>query len=153
MNQTHVHHRYVFHSPPLVWVMLVSFSSFSFSLFGCEIVIVPFPSLPAPTCGGAQLPKIDEKQILEGIPEERKRELEEKMKWDRGKQTRRPIHPGRTAPSKPLVRRSSVFEPGTRPKTLDHVVTWFREKEAPRGRCREKDGTISLWFHGTTSPG
>ena len=94
--------------------------------------------------------KIDERQILEGIPEERKKELEQKMKWDRGKQTRRPIHPGRTNPSKPLVRRSSIFEIGTRPKTLDHVVTWFREKEAPRGRCRERDGTISLWFHGNT---
>jgi hypothetical protein len=95
-----------------------------------------------------RLPKIDERQILEGIPEERKKELEQKMKWDRSKQTRRPIHPGRTNPSKPLVRRSSIFEPGTRPKTLDHVVTWFRVREAPRGHCRERDGTISLWFHG-----
>lgn len=30
-------------------------------------------------------------------------------------------------------------------------MTWFRESEAPRGRCRERDGSISLWFHGRTS--
>ena len=68
--------------------------------------------------------------------------------WDRNKQTRRAVRPARIAPSKPLVRQSSIFLPGTRPKSLEHVVVWFREKEAPRGQCRERDGTISLWFHG-----
>ena len=94
-----------------------------------------------------QVAKIDEQQILEGIPEERKRELEQKI-WDRNKQTRRAVRPARLPPSKSLTRQSSIVLPGTRPKTPTHVVAWFRETEAPRGHCRERDGTISLWFHG-----
>ena len=115
--------------------------------------------------------KIDERQILEGIPEHKKKE----MMLDHSKPRQiRPARsadyhvtftassrlcgerkvliltppPCRPAPTKTLVRQSSIMLPGTRPKTHDHVVTWFRENEAPRGRCKEKDGSISLWFHG-----
>lgn len=73
--------------------------------------------------------------------------MEQKI-WDRNKPTRKVIRPARPAPSKPLVRQSSIILPGTRPKTQGHIVTWFRETEVPGGSCRERDGTISLWFHG-----
>jgi SH2 domain-containing protein 4A len=90
-------------------------------------------------------PNIDETQLLEGIPEQRKKELQQKI-----------MTPARYAPQQPAredrgrsrMRKSSIVRPGTKPKTQDHVVMWFRENEAPRGRCRERDGTICLWFHG-----
>lgn len=116
------------------------------------------------------MPNIDERQLLEGIPEEQKKALQQKLVSDRNKEKQSTVRPVRlaiiergnkenyslslvcrVAPSKPLIRRSSVVLPGTRPKTQDHVVTWFRESEAPRGRCRERDGSISLWFHGRTA--
>ena len=46
------------------------------------------------------------------------------------------------------MRKSSVLQPGTAPKTFTNVVRWFQENEAPRGVGKEKDGSISVWFHG-----
>ena len=31
------------------------------------------------------------------------------------------------------------------------MIRWFREDEIPRGVALEKDGSISLWFHGKAS--
>ena len=115
-------------------------------------VLVSFSSYLC-VCVCLQLPKIDEQQILEGIPEETKRDLQQKI-WDRNKQSRRPVKPGHRVPSsKPLIRRSSVVLPDTTPKSPGHVVSWFREREAPRGHCRERDGTVSIWFHGESTLG
>ena len=50
--------------------------------------------------------------------------------------------------SRPIMRKSSVLLPGTTPKTFVNVVRWFKESEAPRGVGKEKDGSISVWFHG-----
>lgn len=46
------------------------------------------------------------------------------------------------------LKKSSLPGPGTHPKTLSHVITWFKDFEVPKGVGRELDGTISLWFHG-----
>ena len=56
--------------------------------------------------------------------------------------------PSRPAPPRPLMKRSSFADPGTQPKTPGHVVKWFQDAEAPRGVGMEKDGSISIWFHG-----
>ena len=46
------------------------------------------------------------------------------------------------------TKRSSRVMPNTEPRSMDHAVTWFKEYEAPRGVGRERDGSVSLWFHG-----
>ena len=43
---------------------------------------------------------------------------------------------------------SSFAAPGTAPISPAHAIRWFREVEAPKGVGREKDGSISPWFHG-----
>ena len=43
---------------------------------------------------------------------------------------------------------SSFAIPGTAPSTPADAIRWFREVEAPKGVGREKDGSISPWFHG-----
>lgn len=42
----------------------------------------------------------------------------------------------------------ATASPGTQPRTTAHAVRWFREHEAPKGMGKEKDGSISVWFHG-----
>ena len=51
-------------------------------------------------------------------------------------------------PDRPLLRKVSTIQPGTAPKTFMNVVRWFQENEAPKGVGKEKDGSISVWFHG-----
>ena len=43
---------------------------------------------------------------------------------------------------------ASFVSSDTTPKSAAHVVDWFRDIEAPKGVGRERDGSISIWFHG-----
>ena len=51
-------------------------------------------------------------------------------------------------PDRPLIRKTSTVQAGTKPKTLSNVVRWFLENEAPRGVGKESNGSVSIWFHG-----
>ncbi len=43
---------------------------------------------------------------------------------------------------------TSFVEKDSTPKTPAHVVNWFKTTEAPKGVGKERDGSISVWFHG-----
>ena len=51
-------------------------------------------------------------------------------------------------PPRPFKKQSSFVKPGTVPKSSAHVTSWFNDNEAPKGTGKEKDGSISVWFHG-----
>ena len=38
--------------------------------------------------------------------------------------------------------------PDTEPKSMEHAISWFKQYEVPRGVGMERDGSMSLWFHG-----
>lgn len=52
--------------------------------------------------------------------------------------------------SKKLLKMSSFVQIDSTPKSADHVVAWFKEIEGPKGVGKEADGSISIWFHGTS---
>lgn len=87
-------------------------------------------------------PDISEK-ILDQLPSEKKVEISRRLS-QRGKSK-----PARPAPKPPQKKRASIVLPGTQPKSLSHARRWFRETEAPKGVGREKDGSVSVWFHGS----
>lgn len=43
---------------------------------------------------------------------------------------------------------TSFVQRDSTPKTAQHVVRWFNDVEAPKGVGKERDGSISVWFHG-----
>lgn len=85
----------------------------------------------------AQSPDIHEK-ILEDLPAE----VMEKLTV-----ARKPTRPAPPPPKK-MLRMASFVSSDTTPKSAAHVVDWFRDIEAPKGVGRERDGSISIWFHG-----
>lgn len=92
-------------------------------------------------------PDVPEK-ILEQIPTEKKQEIVRRMSVNKPTQSSRPYRKAPPPPDRPLIRKTSVIQPGTKPKSFSKVVNWFRENEAPRGVGKERDGSISIWFHG-----
>lgn len=47
-----------------------------------------------------------------------------------------------------ILRRSSFAQEDSAPKSAVHALKWFNTVEAPKGVGKERDGTISVWFHG-----
>ena len=43
---------------------------------------------------------------------------------------------------------TSFVQIDSTPKSAAHVVSWFKNAEAPKGVGKESDGSISIWFHG-----
>ncbi len=43
---------------------------------------------------------------------------------------------------------TSFVQLDSAPKSAEHALKWFNTVEAPKGVGKERDGTISVWFHG-----
>lgn len=100
-----------------------------------------------------------EEEILESIPEEKKSEIKRRLSQRSLRNSQAPVpvqtsqqSPVEKLPAKKLqmFRQTSFVQPGdTRPKSMYHAIRWFKEYEIPKGVGKDKDGCISLWFHGT----
>lgn len=97
--------------------------------------------------------KIADEEILASIPDEKKKQLTRKLSQKKlGTKIveQKEEEPPAKGKKKIMLRWSSFVARDTKPKSIDHAIQWFREQEAPKGVGRESDGSISLWFHGTT---
>ena len=95
---------------------------------------------------------------MESIPEEKKSEIKRRLSQRslRNSQASVPVQTSQQSPVEKLpakklqmFRQTSFVQPGdTRPKSMSHAIRWFKEYEIPKGVGKDKDGCISLWFHG-----